>query len=67
VFDTVAAGAIDDPAAFASVDEATKPIDASDNVSASNFFIFPFLSLCKKNRPSANPVASVTLERESLV
>jgi hypothetical protein len=40
VFETVTAGAIDDPAAFASVDEATKPIEASDNVNASNFFIF---------------------------
>lgn len=31
-------------AVFASADEATKPIEASDNVSASIFFIFLFLS-----------------------
>jgi hypothetical protein len=41
VFDaTVVAGATDDLAAFASADEATKPIEASDNVNASNFFMF---------------------------
>jgi hypothetical protein len=34
-----AAEALDVFAVFASADEATKPIEASDNVNASNFFI----------------------------
>jgi hypothetical protein len=42
-------------AVFASADEATKPIEASDNVSASIFFIFLFLSPLKKNKPSTSP------------
>jgi hypothetical protein len=35
---------------FASADEATTPIEASDNASASNFFIFlsPFFPFTKK-------------------
>jgi hypothetical protein len=37
----VVAGAIDPSAAFASVAEPTKPSEASDNVSARNFFICP--------------------------
>jgi hypothetical protein len=53
-------------AAFASVDEATKPIEASDKVSASNFFmLFPFSP--KKIRTSHNHCrAFVTPTRESL-
>jgi hypothetical protein len=40
----VAAEEFEDPDALASADEATKPIEASDNVSAINvFMIFPFL------------------------
>jgi hypothetical protein len=44
----VVAEATDVLAVFASADEATKPIEASDNVSASIFFIFLFLSPLKK-------------------
>jgi hypothetical protein len=37
----VVAGLIDDPVAFASADEATNPIEASDSTNTSNLFMFP--------------------------
>jgi len=40
----VVAGAIDDLVTLASADEAAKPMEANDNVSASSFFIFLFPS-----------------------
>jgi len=46
----------DEPETFASADEATKTIEASDNVSASIFFIpFPF-----PEKIRARPIASAS-------
>jgi hypothetical protein len=51
------AGEIADLVTFASADEATKPIDASDKVSASIFFmLFPF---SQKNLRRAQPQPSI--------
>jgi hypothetical protein len=41
---TATAGEFFAPTAFASADEATNPMEASDNVSASNFFMIFSLS-----------------------
>jgi hypothetical protein len=48
----MAVAEFDDPDALASADEATKPMEASDNVNASNFFmIFSLFSKNKRARP----------------
>jgi hypothetical protein len=49
----VGAGEFDDPDALTSTDEAAKPIEASDNVSARNFFMFLFLSRKNKLDPTS--------------
>ena len=50
---TAAAGEADGVAAFASADEATKPMEAKESVRPSSFFIsFPFP---KKNQAGRNP------------
>ena len=53
----VDAEAFDIAVAFASAEEAAKPIEANDNVSASNFFMifFPFLSKNIRAQPVTHP------------